>query len=347
MYRKLLNALLVMALVLTSLISTTATYAATTKTTTAPTYVAKVGTDTISKEEYTFFLNKAIFQIQSQLNTYDVDWTTKINNMTASEYAKKLALDNAVEYKIQISKAKAAKISMTKDEFDQFNSDLNSYLSSLGSTVKDQESIVKSETGLSLSQFKILYQNFYIINKFTTTTQSKYKCTDAELTKYYNSNKYKFYKVVVGHILFLNTDSDNLATPEKDAEAKKKAEETLIKVKDPKSDFAALAKELSEDPGSKDSGGEYTVMKDDSYVAEFQNWAVDPSRKVGDTGIVKTSYGYHVMKLMKIYTFAELKNDIKSGYVVQKYTNDLNTWKKDKKYKVVKNTAVYNAIKVS
>ncbi len=345
MYRKLVNTLVVFVLVLSSLVPA-ATFAATTKTATPETYVAKLGTDKISKEEYTFFLKEAISMIQSYYSSDNVDWNGNINNMKASEYAKKLALDNIVDFKIQLSKAKAAKITLTKKETDEFNANMNSYLNSLASTAVDQEKIIKNETGFTLAQFKSFYNNATIVRKFATVTQNNYKCTDTELKKFYNSNKDKFYKVIVGHILFLTIDENNQPTPEKDAEAKKKAEDTLLKINNPSADFPALVKELSEDTGSKETGGKYTVMKNNQYVLEFQNWAVDPSRKVGDTGIVKTSYGYHVMKLMKIYPFAQLKDDIKSSYITKKYDDDLNAWKKDKKYKLVKNDSVLNAIKV-
>ncbi|WP_242855745.1 hypothetical protein [Ruminiclostridium josui] len=52
------------------------------------------------------------------------------------------------------------------------------------------------------------------------------------------------------------------------------------------------------------------------------------------------------MKLMKIYSFTQLKDEIKSSYITQKYDDDLSTWRKDKNYKVVKNDSVFNAIKV-
>jgi foldase protein PrsA len=346
MSKKFVNLLLVFALVLSSIVATTNTFAATSKTTAVATHAATVGTEKITKEEYKVFLLDAIYQVQSYFQSYDVDWSAKINNMTASEYAKKVALDTAAAFKIQLSKAKAAKLTLSKKETESYNSDMNSYLNSLGSTAKEQEKIIKENTGFTLAQYKSFYKDAYLVQKFATSTQSKYKYTDADLKKYYNSNKDKYYKVVVGHILFLTTDQNNQTTVKKDNEAKKKADETLLKVKDPKTDFAALAKELSEDPGSKYTGGEYTVMKNNQFVPEFQNWAIDPSRKVGDTGIIKTSYGYHVMKLNKIYSFTELKNDIKTGYLAKKYEDDLNTWKKDKKYKVVKNEAVYNTIKV-
>jgi foldase protein PrsA len=347
MSKKLVNLLLVFAVVLTTLVMPGGNInAAAAKTDSAVVYVATVGTEKITMEEYRFFLEDAILQVQSLFQSYNVDWTAKINNMTAAEYAKKLALDSIVDFKIQLAKAKTAKVTLTKKETEDFNTDMNTYLNSIASSAKEQEQVIKEETGFTLAQFKSFYKNAFVVRKYATSIQNSYKCTDAVLKKYYDSNKYKYYKVVVGHILFLSQDSNNVSSPEKDAEAKKKAEETLIKVNDPKSDFAALAKELSEDPGSKNTGGEYTVMNNNQYVAEFQAWAMDKARKVGDTGIVKTSYGYHVMKLNKIYSFNELKNDIKSGYITMKYDSDLAAWRKDKKFKVVKNQTIYNAIKV-
>ena len=66
------------------------------------------------------------------------------------------------------------------------------------------------------------------------------------------------------------------------------------------SSFAALAKEHSADSGSAANGGLITQIDAHSnYVETFANWALDASRKPGDTGLVKntgsTVMGYHVM----------------------------------------------------
>ena len=62
--------------------------------------------------------------------------------------------------------------------------------------------------------------------------------------------------------------------------------------------FAKMANTYSEDGGSKASGGLYTnVTSQTNFVEPFLNWCMDGSRKVGDTGIVKTDYGYHIMYL--------------------------------------------------
>ena len=59
--------------------------------------------------------------------------------------------------------------------------------------------------------------------------------------------------------------------------------------------FAALATEHSTDTGSAENGGLYTGVYPGQMVAAFNDWCFDASRQSGDTGIVATDYGYHVM----------------------------------------------------
>ncbi len=91
-------------------------------------------------------------------------------------------------------------------------------------------------------------------------------------------------------------------TDETKKETKAKAQAILDEyLKNPTEDnFAALAKEKTEDPGSKDNGGLYEgVMNDGKYVKAFTDWSIDAARKPGDTGIVETEYGYHIMYYVK------------------------------------------------
>lgn len=59
--------------------------------------------------------------------------------------------------------------------------------------------------------------------------------------------------------------------------------------------FAALANEKSADGGSNTNGGLYEDVVVGQMVENFENWCFDTSRQVGDTGLVRTEYGYHVM----------------------------------------------------
>ena len=85
---------------------------------------------------------------------------------------------------------------------------------------------------------------------------------------------------------------------EEKAAAKTAAEEILTEWKagDATEDsFAALATERSDDTGSVANGGLYEDVYPGQMVDAFENWCYDASRVTGDTGIVETEYGYHVM----------------------------------------------------
>ncbi|MBE6572912.1 MAG: hypothetical protein E7652_00795 [Ruminococcaceae bacterium] len=91
----------------------------------------------------------------------------------------------------------------------------------------------------------------------------------------------------VCHILI---KSDSYPT---DEEAKIKADEVLALYRAgelTREAFEALASQYNED-----SNCYYGDIPKGQMVAEFENWIYDESRKVGDTDIVKTQYGYHVM----------------------------------------------------
>lgn len=58
--------------------------------------------------------------------------------------------------------------------------------------------------------------------------------------------------------------------------------------------FAELAKEHSED-GNAEVGGIYENVPKDYMVTEFEDWIYDDKRQIGDTEIIQTSFGYHIM----------------------------------------------------
>lgn len=87
-------------------------------------------------------------------------------------------------------------------------------------------------------------------------------------------------------------------TDEEKAAAKAKAEELLAQFTSGETTedaFAALAKENSTDGGSKENGGLYEDVYPGQMVRNFNDWCFDESRKPGDTGIVESDYGVHVM----------------------------------------------------
>ncbi len=103
--------------------------------------------------------------------------------------------------------------------------------------------------------------------------------------------------VDVRHILFTEEKYET------DEAAKAKAEEVLKTWQEGEAtadSFGALAKEFTEDSNGEE-GGLYEGVTQGQMVETFNDWCFDAARKTGDTGIVKTDYGYHVMYFVKSY----------------------------------------------
>jgi len=86
---------------------------------------------------------------------------------------------------------------------------------------------------------------------------------------------------------------------EERAAAKKKAEEVLAQLRAAPEKFAELAKQYSQDPGSKDNGGDLGYFARGAMVKPFEDAAF--KLKQGQiSGIVESSFGVHVIKLTGI-----------------------------------------------
>ncbi len=80
------------------------------------------------------------------------------------------------------------------------------------------------------------------------------------------------------------------------ADAKKKAEQVVVEVKKPGADFAALAQKYSQDDASKAQGGDLGTFAKGKMTPEFEQAAF--ALQTGQvSGVVKTQYGYHIIKV--------------------------------------------------
>src|SRR6201996_9836976 len=128
--------------------------------------------------------------------------------------------------------------------------------------------------------------------------------SDQQVLQYYQGHQKDYQmpeEVKVRHIL-IKVDAG--ADAKTDAAAKEKAEGLLKQIKSG-GDFAALAKANSDDPGSKEQGGELGMIQRGETVPEFEKTAF--SLQPGQTSdLVKTQFGYHILQVEDKHT-AHLK----------------------------------------
>lgn len=127
--------------------------------------------------------------------------------------------------------------------------------------------------------------------------REQFKPAPAEIAAYYSAHADEFpspERVHAQHIL-IKVASD--ATPAADAAARKKAEDVAARARKGE-DFAQLAKQYSEDASNKDRGGDLGFFARGAMVKPFEEaaFAMSPGEIRGP---VKTSFGYHVIKLIE------------------------------------------------
>lgn len=181
------------------------------------------------------------------------------------------------------------------------------YMGFLG---KDEAKFNKLLEGQGISKDMIVGQ-MDLINQSINVLQKT--IDDATLKKVYDEmDKASRTVASVRHILI----STEKRTPE---EALKISNDLVARLKKGE-DFAKLATEFTDDPGSKQSGGLYADADVTQWVPEFKDAAL--TQKVGEVGPpVKTDFGYHIIKVenRKEKTFDEMKDQLRGSALEKGY----------------------------
>jgi len=160
----------------------------------------------------------------------------------------------------------------------------------------------------------------------TLTRELGVTVSDAEVTNFYASHPTDFEQpetVHVRHILLLTMDPTTHAplTADQVAAKRKQIDDILKRVKAGE-DFATLATQYSEDPGSKTKGGELPPFSHGEMVPQFEAAAFSmQTNTVSD--VVTTDYGFHIIKLLdktpaEKVPFAKVTEKIRDFLIQQK-----------------------------
>ncbi|MHB8156847.1 MAG: peptidylprolyl isomerase [Desulfocucumaceae bacterium] len=245
-----------------------------------------------------------------------------------------MTLEQLITQTLLLQEAKKMGIQTTKEDVDK---EIAKYKEQM-----TEEKFNKFLTDNNLSEKRLhqMVEKDLIISGLQNKLLEEVKpATEAQAREYYEKNKKEFMtppSYQVRHILAL-TDGKEGDKDKVDLEAKTKIQAILEQLKQGK-DFATLAKEKSEDPGSAPQGGLYTFGPGE-MVPEFE--AAAKALKPGEiTKVpVKTQYGYHIVKLEsstpeKQKSFEEVKQE-----VISKIDDSAKQEKMDKFMQDVKSKA--------
>lgn len=235
-------------------------------------------------------------------------------DMIPEQIANKAALDEII-----IKEAKKEGVKIPEDRKKEIDEQF-----------QDKEQLKQlEEQGINANQMKQLYYDDALISAYIDKKVAD--ANDEDVLNYIKSNEENpnLNSYETSHILFKTTnDSGAALSDEEKANKKSQAENALQRAKAGE-DFAALAKELSEDTGTKDDGGKYTVYMDGQTDESYAD-AVK-SMQVGDIVLVESTYGYHIIKLNSITENGRAKSE----YDRENYVNEnLNNISVEKNFKV-------------
>ena len=231
-----------------------------------------------------------------------------------------MALDEFIGTKLLLQKATDADSAQGKKDADTY----------LAEVVKQAGSLEAVEQKLQASG-KSLDDLRTKITKQATVTATLIRelgvvVTDAETKKYYEdhpADTEQPEQVHVRHILLFTVDP-NTQEPLSDdvVKAKRKTIDDVLKRARSGEDFAALAKEKSEDTSSKDNGGEMPAFSHGEMLPEFDAAAFSlTNNQISD--VVTTKWGYHIIQLLdkipaKKIDYATVADAIKNRLMQQK-----------------------------
>ena len=290
--------------------------------------VAKSGDVQITNSEFQMYYESNIISYQNNYGMYlmymGVDLSqpldTQIYDATTGQTWQDIMIESAFqtwhEYIAVKQYAEAAGFTPDAEGQEDLNGiegRIQEMLTASGCETVEQfavEQIAPGATADGLRNYMTL-DTFYGV--YLTYLEELYTLSDEEAIAYYTENEEilnqnKISKengdvVDIRHVLIQleNSETDEMGqvvyTDEQWEECRVKAQEiydSWLAGEATEDTFAQLAKDNSKD-GNAAEGGIYTDVPKGAMVETFDAWIFDESRVAGDSGLVKTPYGYHIM----------------------------------------------------
>jgi peptidyl-prolyl cis-trans isomerase D len=263
---------------------------------------------------------QAAFQVDGHFDLAIYQTALRSQNMRPSDFESEVRLEllqelmqRMVTQTVEISDAEMRQI------YDQLN--LKLAMSYVEISYKDFESTI-APTDKQIADFFQSHReqfreperiSFDFIRYDPDRLAAKVNPSDKEIQNYYNRQRDSAFthpeQVRARHIL-IAVPAD--ATPTQKAAAKAKADDLLKQIK-AGADFAKLAKQFSDDPGTRNSGGDLGYFGQTEMVKPFADAAF--GMKAGETAVIQSQFGYHVIqvedhKLAHVETLAEARPKI-------------------------------------
>ncbi|NLI90039.1 MAG: hypothetical protein GX366_06505 [Epulopiscium sp.] len=298
--------------------------------------VATINGEPLSEASYRGYLFSVKMEMEQGLGPGI--WEIEMEGESMEKIAKERALESAVAMSVTSAKAKEMQLKLTPEQKEEAKTIAANYVAQLKGPLAEEG--VTEDVIREMMEDIIMSQNVLeeLERNFTPSEDAD------EFEKFVEENKMSLETVTAQHVLISTLDDDgNPLSEDEEEKAKEKAEEILEKAL-AGDDMGELAKEYSDDPGSKDEGGEYTFGRDE-MVPEFEEAAFNGEAGKVHPELVKTIHGYHIVKTIEKTepTEEELKEAFKENQKAEYISSELDEWITGAK---VEKTELYDAIEI-
>jgi len=223
-------------------------------------------------------------------------------DLEGKEPDREALLELLIEEKLLLADGADRDIAPAEDEVEKFIGILKEQLENLYGSAEEYEKAL-ADKGLAMEDIYSYVRNQLTIVSIYEEVTAGVEVKDEDVEAFYNDNQAMFQvseQVRARHILV------------KDQEL---AEDLLARAQAGE-DFAVLAQEYSEDPGSQAAGGDLGFFPRGMMVPEFEEAAF--GAEVGEiVGPVETTYGYHIIKVeekepARTISLAEMEENIRA-----------------------------------
>ena len=223
---------------------------------------------------------------------------------------KKDVLNSMVDRKLVNQKIKELNIVISEEEIRQSIEDIKRQ------NKMSQEALVSAliSQGMNFEQYKLqMKEQLERLRLMSQEVKSKIQVSEREIKEYYEANKSLYSEDPTYRARHIFLKVDKKASNEEIKKIMAKAADVTLEARS-ESDFAALAKKYSDDPGAKNDGGDLGTFKKGEMLPEIES--VVTSMKPGEISeLVTTTAGFHIIKLEeknegKLKSFESVKASI-------------------------------------